>query len=132
MQYENEMNKYINNSREDVKLISLWTNENPNSNFTGQTISIDLSEYKYVIVVIKTWTDTEYYPRTVTLLPVSDNSNPIRVGATSTSRFREMNAKMSGIIISNEINEGSNNEIIPMYIYGIKSDLGIWDKIMGE
>lgn len=134
--YTNEINNYISNSRGETTPMLLWTNEDPNSNFIGQTLSIDLSEYRYVIVIMHPWIGSNNYPRTAAFLPVSDNESEnwksVNFGAASTSRIRTIQANTSGVIISNEINKGENNELIPLYIYGIKSDLGIWNAITGE
>ena len=40
-------------------MVLLWENPNPSTPFAAQTISLDLSKYKAIIVTAKHWTDND-------------------------------------------------------------------------
>lgn len=116
-------------SKKDWEL--LWTNPSPNSSFNAQTLPLNLSNYKYVVIIAKATTSLDYLYRTSTILPIGNSEVFLHVGATGGSAMRDVKALSTGI----EFTAASNNNnsfVIPLKIYGIKSDLGIWNDIVGE
>ena len=126
-QYSNKIDNYKNNFRNDILPELLWTNPNLSSSFGNQTISLDLSSYKYVIIVVNGNTDVnnnENYPNCTGIIPVSDSipeNHYCIVGQKSTAP-RRYYATSQGVVFSSYDN---NERAIPRFIYGIKSDLGI-------
>ena len=122
------LNDLYNHTDPALTPVLLWTNPNPTSAFAAQTIEMDLSEYKYVIVVAITAPNYDYTPRANVILPVnSDYSGfDIPIGATGGSCRRNLNSSTNGIKISAQLAcSGNNNYVIPYKIYGIKGELGL-------
>lgn len=109
----------------------LWTNPKPNSNFAAQTIPLDLSEYKYVIVTTKHKVDVDYLPRTAVIVPVGDYSNLIGLGKTNSWEERTVRyarASSSGVYFTLAYWGGDSpyqNYVIPLKIYGLKGEMDI-------
>lgn len=109
----------------------LWTNPNPTSNFGAQTISLDLSEYKYIIVTDKSRTDWNRFPRSSVIVPVGNFSMYIMMGNTDTGvekTVRGIKATPTGVIFTAAYWGGDSpytNYNIPLKIYGIRGDMGI-------
>ena len=115
----------------------LWTNNSKTSSFNPQTISLDLSTYKYVLIITETNTSTNNNPKATSLLKVSNDvpttgehelHNKISLSASSSSFVRGCYVTNTGVTFSNTYSDdGSvvNSRIIPLYIYGIKMNLGI-------
>ena len=107
----------------------LWTNPNPASSFEEQTISLDLSEYKYIILVTKTGAEDEndYKPRESIIIPIN-TEYPYGVGAYGGTLYRTVKATTTGVEFGNY---SQSNRVIPYKIYGLKDsiniDLGITD-----
>ena len=111
-------------SSEDLTPVLLWTNPTPTSAFGAQTISLDLSQYKYVLVVTKSSTAEDYKPRTSIVLPVLETyDQPISIATTGSSTYRAATANANGITFGN--NSSRNSILIPYRIYGIKGELNI-------
>ena len=113
-----------------LRPVLLWTNENPTAAFAAQTISLDLSEYKYVIIVVKQNTNGDYYPRCNIILPVSasyENGWEPTIGTNGSKINRLVMVDLNGIWISDATGSSGtyNNVDIPYKIYGIKGDLEI-------
>ena len=125
MSVEDALNDLYNKSTPTL----LWINSSPTSSFAAQTIELDLSEYQYVAVVIRTVTDQDITPRACGIFKISDNDSipyPPRVGYSGGSGTREIYATSTGVTISNCSFSGGavdNTCGIPLYIYGIKNDL---------
>ena len=129
-------NCLLTKGKESLQMDLLWTNPDPNSAFTPQTISLDLSSYSMVYIVFKISSDAGY-----TLLggslglkrdTLNDTDNTFVFGIqnnTAGSGFvyyaqRNYGVSSSGIIFSIGMNAFSgatqNNYGIPYQIYGIK------------
>lgn len=113
-----------------LKPILLWTNPNPSASFAAQTISLDLSDYKYVILTVISGTGYDYTPRASSILPVLDDyQEEMGVAAAGTRSARFVIARPMGITFSTSNASSGNNFTIPYKIYGVKGemelDLGI-------
>lgn len=117
----------LNDLYSKSKLTLLWTNANPNSSFEAQTISLDLSSYKYIAVVVNTDTGEISFPRSTSIIPVGQYNN-CRIIGTLTTYYRDVAATIAGVSFSTASNpsvSSNNNKCIPYKIYGIKNDLNI-------
>ena len=106
----------------------LWTNPNPTSSFSAQTISLDLSKYDAVEVVFKRYTSQAIYS-TQTLL---EKGIKFALGTTTdeTFRYRTCSFSNSGVTFDTpqympsygswNPTATNNNCEIPYKIYGIK------------
>jgi hypothetical protein len=110
-----------------LKPVLLWTNPSPNSNFEAQTISLDLSEYKYVIIVSTAVNPYDILPRSSAIIPVGNYITYPGIGLTNQRQSRNVNASTTGIIFKNAFwaDTVENNTVIPYKIYGIKGELDI-------
>lgn len=102
----------------------LWTNASPTSNFTEQTIKLDLTGYTAVYFYYKflaNVTDGAYGGR---LFPINNVSFSIAEGYFDANNLvvRHGYLKSDSIGFSNGIKNGSTNNsaIIPYKIYGVK------------
>lgn len=99
----------------------LWTNPSPNANFATQTISVDLSSYDAVIILVKRNATTNandfvidndrvaaYVPKGTTGYNVSIMAN---------SNYRRVDVSSSGVTFT--VVSGANYAI-PLMIYGVK------------
>ena len=123
---ETALNDLYNNKNATL----LWTNSSPTSNFNAQTISLDLSEYQYIFVVTRTSTELDDTHRTIGLFNVLDDvpTLPAKIACTGGSATRQVYATSTGVTFSNATFTGgsqNNSSVIPLYIYGIKNNLGI-------
>ncbi len=106
-----------------VKMDLLWTNPNPTSSFSAQTISLDLSEYQLVFVVCKGDTTGTNYTTAL-----AEFNTLTQIGTINGyTRFRAFTATATGVQFgggykqTSYSNDGSDNSAtIPYHIYGIK------------
>lgn len=108
----------------------IWTNPNPTSNFAAQTIEMNLSSYKYIIVLTNPAPTVTYLPRSSAIIPVTETcpTNQARTASTGSGLFRNICATGTGITISaayTTSNSAQNDRTIPYKIYGIRGELGI-------
>lgn len=114
--------QYVDNNN---KLVTLWTNASPTSNFNAQTISVNLSAYKYVAIQSRPTGGDE--GDGFDFIPVGKggalSSMRKSVGAIY-NRYAKVTTTSvefgNGTFIGG--NTGSDNAgwCIPLYIYGIK------------
>lgn len=109
------------------KIKALWANDNPNSNFVAQTIPLDLSQYRFVLVRLLSGTSST--PDTS-----SNFEHIIRVGTTGVCyvvanviRYRSAVVSTTGVAFTSAYNIATygtptqaDNLCIPYQIYGIK------------
>lgn len=113
----------------DIKL--LWTNPNPASAFVGQTISLDLSKYRFVDVILKTNVSSTNYCIHRALVSSAGSKCfccepiPTNIGRVD-SRDRNFTATPTGIKFDNGREQTTstitvnNNYMVPTAIYGIQ------------
>ena len=111
-------NIYVNNSNGGGSLAAelLWTNENPSSAFAEQTIELDLSSYKKIIISLMSSANSTVY----THIEAYKN---VYCGTTFYSNIRSCHFTNDSVFISNCINDSGtqkNNMLVPRYIYGLK------------
>ena len=98
----------------------LWTNASPTSGFARQTINLDLSKYKAVVIgAIASTTNVNYYDNFLYIdghfkrLTIPDDALYFRVGVTAS----EIGVSFGhGYINSSE----DDTCCIPSYIYGVR------------
>lgn len=111
---------------EDVGAMSkwelLWTNASPSSGFSAQTISLDLSQYKWILVSLRHFNDNT--SRTIWIV---EKNNTIHVCTAPSNTFsanpaRNITANNTGVTFSSGYNASyaTDNGAIPVTIYGIK------------
>lgn len=116
----------------------LWTNPSPTAQFNAQTISLNLSEYDYILVISEHANNLPKYPRSNVLVKVGGEkfqglSASQDAIASGNGRSRYIQATTTGVQISNAImnTSYSNSGVIPLYIFGIKDIGGLADYIEG-
>ena len=106
----------------------LWTNPNPTSSFSAQTISLDLSKYDAVEVVFDGWAGNKCYGSQVIY---KNQLFAMSGGRRECFRWRECSFNDTGITFAtpricssynvwNETSTTSTNVCTPIKIYGIK------------
>lgn len=105
----------------------LWTNPSPTSTFAAQTLSIDLSDYSFLIIKSTRSNGSTFYVSS--LVEVGGGTTTILGGAESglTLVGRNVSATSTGITFSTGYlngNSGTNTAwCIPVSIYGIRGTL---------
>ena len=104
------------------KLDLLWTNSSPTASFSSQTVSLDLSKYRLVMISYCYSYNSEYYQTMIqpvdgltyrcTTGNSTNNNNGVRAGT----------ATATGVVFTaGAYNGASNNQyVIPYKIYGIR------------
>lgn len=103
-------------------LQALWTNESPTSAFLPQTISLDLTGYKYVVIVFKQTTSSTFQD-SIVATTFGYDFVAHSISSTGTALYkRGFTAKSTGIqfYTGRESSNEDNNIMIPRFIYGIK------------
>ena len=104
-----------------ISMTLLWTNPAPTSNFSAQTVSLDLSDYDAVCIITKTTATSAYRYWQFGLVGHSISMlNKSSTSATLSGRAAQVDP--DGITFSNGYNgstAGAAN-CVPWYIYGIK------------
>ena len=104
----------------------VWTNASPTSNFSAQTVSLDLSDYQAVIIMFGSSTAWEtLYP---VIIPIGLTEDSYIGLAGKTNRYRVCNPSSTGVTFENGAQYSSYNSsatatsgsMIPIYIYGMK------------
>lgn len=121
------VDKALNHLKDlSIKPELIWTNSNPTSGFAAQTINLDLSKYKYVIIVAKD--SYKATPCSVGIVPIG-NYQATGIGRTGGSTtIRHFIATTTGIQVSiSKFGSSSDgaNYVIPYKIYGVKANLEI-------
>lgn len=110
------------------KIDLLWTNPTPTADFGAQTIPVSVSSYDYILIIGKRSKSVvlpDYTGRLGirSLYKVANNLNQENLMISisddnNTSYRRSLTLTTNGITFS----AGSTSWVIPVYIYGIKSD----------
>lgn len=114
------------NSNLGAKL--LWTNDNPSSNFPGQTITLDLTNYDGVIIEFNVAKSVNSL-LTRAYITKNDNSQYLSVGglynpSNAKSRGRTISVNNNGITLGNGYTDATDNgACIPIKIYGVHLSL---------
>lgn len=105
----------------------LWTNSSPTSSFAGQTVGVDLTPYKFVIITFKATKSSDYYYSETVAKGL--RAYP-QTGFNNTEGIfrRETTPTDTGVTFSrcfvwdirNYNTSGNNDYLIPYQIYGIK------------
>jgi len=110
----------------------LWNNPNPTTAMNQNTvIPINLTEYDYVLLVVKSSTSADGKPRGNSLLKVFKDGESLvyeSIGATaaaSTKLMRKAYAANDGVHVYYGFSgaNDSNSSAIPLYVIGIKTDI---------
>lgn len=116
------------------KMDLLWTNPNPDVAFASQTISLDLSEYQYVLI-------ETIYTTTVTnseIAIIKNNSEARIVSLSAKISYRDATVSNSSIVFGNAsfmntygTSSTDNERCIPYKIYGIKTSYIVPTEVHG-
>lgn len=98
----------------------LWTNPNPDSNFSAQTVTLDLSAYDAVLVVCRMFATTTYYFTNTCMVGLPAILNTLDVSGNRYGRTADVTT--TGIVFGQGYSNGtaSASRVIPVSIYGIK------------
>lgn len=103
-----------------LRMHLLWTNASPDSAFAAQTISLDLTNYQFLIISV-----TRVYRDTQSNVIVQKNGFPCAMTAVywgsqgGSNTVRQATASNTGVVFSNAMG-GVAYYCIPQAIYGIK------------
>lgn len=99
----------------------LWTNPSPNANFNTQTVSVDLTSYDAVIILVKRNNTTNANDFVIdndrAALYVPKGTTGYRISITSNTNYRYVNVSSSGVTFT--VVSGATYAI-PLMIYGVK------------
>ena len=107
-----------------ITVEKLWTNPSPGSAFSAQTVSLDLSEYSYILIHLIHNSDNDY--------GVNMFFTPVRVGyketcankASSTGNMvgRTATVSTTGVTFTTGYNNSTSGTkyAVPCVIYGIR------------
>lgn len=122
---------YGGNRNIGIQMSLLWTNPNPSSSFSAQTVSLDLSRYDAVMVVHRYGTSTSRLNSVI--VPVGDTGMCFHAGnfsaATGYVMTRAFGTTTTGIdfntsyrraLNSTSAASSSGDYCYPIYIFGIK------------
>lgn len=107
-----------------MKMDLLWTNPNPSSSFSAQTIPIDLSDYSLIIISHYTNNAVGFDTAQVIqqIIPKADGQSFLIAGMNYYQRRKVSAISNSGITFNSGqyIAQENNTVCIPQKIYGIK------------
>lgn len=109
-----------------INMDLLWTNSSPASSFTAQTISLNLSDYKYVYMISEVVINTSVYFDSLNFIELTPKRSITY--ASNAVIYRAITVSNSGIAFGNGTkvttygsSAGTDNTLmIPIKIYGIK------------
>ena len=121
-----EINNNVISSKLNMEL--LWTNAQPLAQYSGGTVSLDLSEYEFVCIVYKLFYSSTTNTSINEFAKKGRNTYTF-IGSAGYIWFRQADVSDNGIVFSNGTRyatygsgtETANSErLVPLYIYGIK------------
>ena len=121
-EYYNEVTgKWVNFSSGEAEL--LWSNASPTSVFSAQTISLDLSNYDYILIEgLRSISYPNDKTKVLSLCPKGQtvNYSVSSDGTTDNGAARTVTVSNAGVTFSNAHSSGStqNYFAIPLKIYG--------------
>lgn len=119
MQYGS--NEYTRSGGGGISMSLIWTNPDPTSNFSAQTVSLDLSGYDAVCIITKSTASSDYTHWQFGM--VGSYLTMANKGTSSATLYgRTAQIDPDGIIFSNGYNNATAGaaNCVPWYIYGIK------------
>ena len=119
------------NSNLGLKLDLLWTNSNPPSSFSSQTIRVNLSNYEGYYVTYKLYASDAsnrkvsalVYPKSNIIAPLITYSNPIKIARRDILDVTDSGMKFAncGLLMTGNARETTDNAaLIPYQIYGVR------------
>lgn len=98
----------------------LWTNPNPDSNFSAQTVTLDLSGYDAVLVVVRLVATTQYHNTNICMVGLTAILNGVDTGGARYARTADVTT--TGIVFGQGYASGTANarNAVPENIYGVK------------
>lgn len=115
-------------SRGGIKMDLLWSNPNPTSSFSAQTIQLDLTAYKAVGIVFLSEPGTPIRTTNIFLLMkgLSYGEGSVVGGVLQYTKSRVIKAVTDsgvqfgdGYNATNQSDAKDNSKMIPLYIYGM-------------
>lgn len=103
----------------------LWTNSSPSSTFANQTISLDLSEYNYIIISAIDTDDIETEKYSLIKVGSQNNIIGLKHRTAVDIRVRTVDVSTESVVfgtgkdVSGGVTNG-NKYAVPYHIYGIK------------
>jgi len=108
----------------------LWENPSPNSDFAPQTISINLTDYEWILISIKNQKVSPQYVTTCAVPKITDDQvigGPSGQTGSNYAYSRIIKMNNNGITFqisrSNYAGASGNTTVIPIKIYGLKKAL---------
>lgn len=96
----------------------LWTNASPTSSFAPQTVSLDLSEYKTILITVKGYITED---NRITHIIIKGQNAQLSL-TRDDFRYRDISTSDTTVIFgAGYLNQTlDNGRCIPLYIYGIR------------
>lgn len=102
----------------------IWKNNSPNSNFSAQTVPLDLSNWNMIAILCRTSTEGTAY--NITFMVTDGNPYVLTVGNITTTQYfykRMASAEETGVTFQTGYRNTSStqgaNYCIPLAIYGV-------------
>ena len=119
---ENGNNLYPISSYFVTDAVLLWTNSSPSSTFAAQTVELDLSPYKMILIeVMGDTSDTTYRIPSSMVFYIDGLQHVMPYGVSN--RYRKITPSSTGIVFTTGSQAGSSDNAkygAPYKIYGIK------------
>lgn len=114
---------FITGINSGIKLDLLWANEDPHTPFVEQTLALNISDYKLLVIVsLPNSGNINNMLTNLFVVSISENRISLSYYDKSATLSRVFTLNDSSIIISNATLNGSvdNNKLIPYGIYGVR------------
>lgn len=101
----------------------LWTNPNPSASFSPQTIPMDLTNYKFLLIGYRYAKETSVQSAQIIIKGIDSIITSPHMSATGGNYFRYINSSDTAVEIGRGVKGGSGDDSgvnVPTYIYGIK------------
>jgi len=106
-----------------LKLELVWTNPNPDSSFSAQTVPMDLAGYSMVLILFRDFATNDAYGIVGTIARVGDyTALMFTAGGSNRTGRRRANVQTTGIAFeAGQYNATTHNEDgVPQAVYGIR------------
>lgn len=101
----------------------LWTNPNPSASFSPQTIPMDLTNYKFLLIGYRYAKEASIQSAQIIIKGIDSVITSPHMSANGGNFFRYINSSDTAIEIGRGVKGGSGDDSgvnVPTYIYGIK------------
>lgn len=100
-----------------ISIKKLWTNASPSSSFAAQSISLDISEFDYIMMICNY---AKSYPKRMMPPGLCLATAGFQAACTSPDALRTVEIVSNSSVKVGNPSNGNADELVPCYIFGIK------------